>query len=88
MADMVKYEIKRGEFGWALEELKRGKRVRRPHWRSDPECLAQVGMPTGDNGRVLYAKIVMVGKFGEWCGWTAKSDDMLATDWLHYEEDG
>ena len=92
MAETVKYEIRRGEFGWALEELKRGNRVQRESWRHDPEyeepeCLALVGMPTSAHG-LLYAKVVMIGRLNEWCGWTASSEDMLATDWQHYEEGG
>ena len=64
-----KYEIRRGEFGWALEEMKRGEIVRRPEWEDGITWQLLDGkylFSTHDEGTIIKA---------------LHTHDILANDW-------
>ncbi len=91
-----KYEIRRGEFGWALEELKRGKRVCRNGWNGKgmflflvPGSTFQVNRPPllgiyPEGTEVNYhSHVDMKTAQGDVVPWLCSQTDMLATDWEH-----
>ena len=70
------YSVKRGEFSWALEQLKRGKKVKRNPWVStylqligeSETFLAFIAMRFTTDERIVP--------------WTPTHADLLADDWV------
>jgi len=91
-----KYEIRRGEFGWALEELKRGKLVRRPGWNGKGMFLSFLENKHGEVYTIKRERysteypwanfIVMKTADNMIVPWLASQTDILATDWEHYDD--
>ena len=97
MSKAEKYEIHRGEFGWALEELKRGKRVCRRGWNGKGMWLMFVGFgathaatSVDENEQVTYYHwqdfIAMKTVDDTLVPWLCSQTDLLATDWEHADE--
>ena len=86
MADTVKYEIRRGEFGWALEELKRGRPVRRRSGRVSGEFIFLAHAFPNIHGSVVAPKadriLVRTGN-GDFRTWTPCHESLLTDDWEH-----
>ena len=93
-----KYEIRRGEFGWALEELKRGKRVCRRGWNGKGMFLFLVPGSTFKVNRApllgiypegteinYHSHVDMKTAQGDVVPWLCSQTDLLATDWEHAE---
>lgn len=80
------------DFGTAIQELKRGNKVKREGWNGKNQYieLAMCISYTNANGRIINAEhdaigncaIAFVGTSGVQLGWLASQADMLANDWL------
>ena len=77
----TEYAVKRGEFSWALEQLKRSKKVTRPCW-GIATCLF---ISTETKKRLPFIAIhcSITNKYGPWI---PSHDDILADDWQLAEE--
>ena len=75
-----KYEIHRGEAGWAIEELKRGKKVRREAW------LPGHHLALYEEG--VYSVIIIRPDDPDHTvlGYQMTSVSMMANDWELYKE--
>ena len=74
MPDVEKYEIRRGEFGWALEEMKRGRKLRRREWDEGIYWMLV-------DGRFILA----VDVSGPFPASAVKVDDAISIDWEHHD---
>ena len=89
-----KYEIHRGEFGWALEEMKRGRRLRRSDWPDDNVFVRFVGYAAatgasfeGELGLYHWQSFLAMKTYTDTIvPWTPNQTDLLATDWEHYDD--
>ena len=87
-----KYEIRRGEFGWALEEMKRGRRLRRSDWTDEDVFVRFVGYSAttgasfeGDLGTYHWQSFIAMKTLTDTIvPWTPNQTDILADDWEHY----
>ena len=73
------YAIKRGEFSWALEHLKDGRRVTRAGWNGKGMYIA-LHTPTADEAMTesyVYIKNAQDGL----TPWICTQGDLLADDW-------
>ena len=83
------------DFGTAIQELKRGNKVKREGWNGKNQYieLAMCISYTNANGKIINAEhdaigncaIAFVGTSGVQLGWLASQADMLANDWLVVE---
>jgi hypothetical protein len=67
------------DFGWALDQLRAGKRVSRNNWNGPGQYL-ELQVPDGHSKMTLpyiYIKTVQ----GDLVPWLASQTDMLASDW-------
>ena len=92
MSEAEKYEIHRGQFGWALEEMKRGRRLRRAVWNGKVFTrFIGYGAVTGASfegelGTYHWQDhIAMVTLTDTIVPWTPTQTDLLAEDWEHYD---
>ena len=91
MAEAEKYEIRRGQFAWALEEMKRGRRVRRADWASAEVFVRFIGYTAaagalfeGELGTYhWHSFIAMKTETDTIVPWTPTQTDILAEDWEH-----
>ena len=74
MSEAEKYEIHRGQFGWALEEMRRGLRVRRKIWVEDARLWL-------NDGVVVYKSDGIGGVIRS----QLNSEDIIAEDWQLFE---
>lgn len=78
------------DFGWALRQLKAGKRLRRKGWNGKNQYIELAsGISYSIGGNVVICNheaignkaIAFVGTSGIQMGWLASQADMLAEDW-------
>ena len=88
-----KYEIRRGQFGWCLEEMKRGRRLCRDDW-ADGVFVRFVGYSAtsaafeGAHGTYHWQDcIAMKTATDTMVPWTPTQTDLLAEDWEHFDAD-
>ena len=94
MNKAVKYEIRKGEFSWALEEMKRGERLSRVDWTDKGIFVRFVGYSgvseasfVGELGTYhLQDFIAMKTATDTIVPWTPNQTDILAEDWEIYKE--
>lgn len=80
-----------GSFGWAIESMKRGEKLRRRGWNGKGQYieLAKAISYKGADGTVVNCEheaignkaIAFCGTSGVQMGWLASQADMLADDW-------
>ena len=91
MPDVEKYEIRRGSFSWALEEMKRGRRLRREGWTDKSVWVRYVGHAAvsgatfeGELGTYHWQSHLALKTLTDtFVPWTPTQTDILATDWEH-----
>ena len=80
-----KYEVRRGQFGWALEEMKRGHRLRRFDWADKTTwvCFIGTASSTGASFGGIHWQdyIAMKTPTNTMVPWTPTQTDILAEDW-------
>ena len=89
-----KYEIRKGQFGWALEEMQRGLRLRRSDWTDEKTFVRFIGYSSaigasfeGDLGDYHWQSfIALKTKTDTIVPWTPNQTDILAEDWELYKE--
>jgi len=67
------------DFGWALEQLKAGERVRRGGWNGKGMYLGLQVPDAGSVNKQAYIYIIPVG--GQRVPWVASQPDLLESDW-------
>ena len=90
MSSAEKYEIRRGEFGWALEEMKRGRRVARAGWNGKGMWIRFIGYAgtsakfAGDHGTYHWQDFIAMKTVQDtMVPWLCSQTDLLAEDWEH-----
>lgn len=88
-------EISIGSFGWALERLKDGAKVKRNGWNGKNQYieLATAISYVNADGKIVNCNhnaignkaIAFIGTSGVQMGWLASQADMLAEDWEEVE---
>lgn len=90
--------MKRGDFSYALDELRSGERMRRATWPASMFVTLQAGYPNGvpinantadaigePEGSVQkFAPYFMQRTLGDFVPWTASTSDLLAEDWQRH----
>ena len=80
MSKSEKYEVPKGSFGWALEELKRGEIIMRASQRyaiflqKVPEMNGVLELASFSIGTKLRGN------------WNCHQDDLFADDWILYKD--
>ena len=74
------YAVKRGEFSWALEQVKRGKKVYRPSWLN---CV--LGLSMGSPSSHDYIALFFP-KAGLSTPYIPTHADLLADDWELFDD--
>ena len=69
------YSVKRGEFSWALEQVKRGKKVARPMWANSCLVLSPVTKKSFPYIAICYPLSKMSVPY------IPTQADLLADDW-------
>ena len=82
-ADNQRCEVDEGSIGWAVEQLKRGRKVIRRAWkpiyRRQSPALPLVLAPFYGVPRIAYTDPTDSNRRGDW--WHPGDGDLLATDW-------
>lgn len=82
--------IRETDFGWALRQLKEGKKLRRRGWNGKNQYIAlatNISYKMGsdvvncNHDAIGNKAIAFVGTSGIQMGWLASQADMLAEDW-------
>ena len=85
MAGEQRCEVVVGEFGWAIEQLKQSRKVRRRHWIDHNAHLieAHVRLCSVALRPLRRCLVVRWDKDGDedWAVWQATQEDLLADDW-------
>lgn len=68
-----------GDFGWALDQLREGKRVSRENWNGPGQYL-KLQMPD-ENSKMTLPYIYIKTVQGDLVPWLASQTDMLVSDW-------
>ncbi len=71
------------DFGWAIRELKAGRKVTRPGWNGKGMWLA-LQVPDA-NSKMGLPYIYMRTAQGPFVPWLASQTDVLAEDWTLFE---
>ena len=86
-----RYEVRRGQFGWALEEMRRGRRLRRFDWDDKTTWVCFVGYASSTTatfeGIHWEDYIAMKTPTNTVVPWTPTQTDILAEDWEHADAD-
>ena len=77
--------VKSGTCGWALEELKAGRKVTRPSWSGKGQYVYRVTF-TGDKGLMRPCYVIHHADGGEQPGWVPSIGDCEAEDWEEWGE--
>ena len=80
MSEREPYVIRRGSFSWALEELKRGEKVKRAGWTF---YLSLLELPNTNGIKDLRAISIDIKMLANW---NMHVDDLFAADWIIYTE--
>lgn len=67
------------DFGWAINQLKRGNLVTRKNWNGKGMWLAL--QKPDENSKMTEPYIYIKTVNGTFCPWLASQTDVLATDW-------
>ncbi len=70
-------------FGWALEQLKAGKKVSRIHWNGPGQVL-ELQVP-GSHSKMSLPYIYIRTVQGDLVPWLASQTDVLSEDWVSNE---
>ena len=71
-----------GDIGWAVEQLKAGRLVRRPAWNGKGMWLSLSVTPLAPTPGDLLPFVTMRTATGQFQpGWVCSQADLLATDW-------
>lgn len=71
--------MEKTDFGWALEQLRNGRKVQREGWNGKGQYLG-LQMPDENSANTLpYIYIITVD--GKRVPWLASQTDMLSDDW-------
>lgn len=68
------------DFGWALNQLKSGKKVYRAGWNG-PKQYLQLQVPD-ENSKMTLPYIFIKTVQGDLVPWLASQTDMLSNDWV------
>lgn len=78
-------------FGEAIEEAKKGKKIKRRGWNGQDQYVTLAYMEScrladgtvikPDNQEIGNTFLMFFGTIGHQCGWLASQGDMLASDW-------